>query len=52
MEPVKQPAHGFDPSSAALGAGVVAPPLIAYKVAELLKKNEDGENGHGEQNFH
>lgn len=38
--------QGIDAGSAALGAGIVAAPLLANKIIELLKKNKDGESRH------
>ncbi len=40
--------NGIAPASAALGAGIVAAPFVVYKLAELLKKNKEGESEHGE----
>lgn len=48
MEPISVHTEGIDPASVALGAGVVAAPFVVYKVAELLKKNKEGESEHGE----
>lgn len=42
--------RGIDAGSAALGAGIVATPLLANKIIELLNKNKEGANEHGNQN--